>query len=598
MLNIYYKSSEGVIVDLIHAPYRMLTETELLNNSWEWETIGTNFPRIAKLKKTLVSPAFSIRVIGTTKEQMMDNLEHLISVFDRDCFLETPGRLYIGEFYRDCFITSSSKQKVFERNATTVQFTATSDNPYWCSESEAVFSGSGSRGNEIAGSCLASASVNEATMTQSKLANGKMHLEWSQGRLSTDGDWIKFDIGSVIDVEEFSGIYLTRTSNTPVSIDLQTSVGTTQDVPLTKTLTTLTESGTMRVDDFTEIKIDSCGGQYWFNNHTLDMYCYQAGQMVNTISINDLVHQWIDVSEYDRLSFFASGSGQIEISMEYRINQEQWTTIDTIEPALNETIEAVATDINCRYIRLRGQYFGSDINADVSIYSGEVAPDRDMFMLQYELDNISNYTVRDDDSGLRGIELSDQTKPGYIIFSDQGTDAVVLKNIYCEYVRSGTAIVQGRSGDTWTDIITLEDSTDQDYNNNYDQLRIKFTEDTILQYCHIYAQTDARIYNKSYAPSDAVIEITGPANDPSVLIGGIEYGADTNLQAGHRLVIDTKKKTVRDYSSDQVYENIFASRLPDAFTKIETGENAVEWIGSANQIKIILEQSRSEPKWN
>ena len=115
MKNIYYKSSEGVIINLIQTPYRMLTETDLLNSEWEPTTVGENFPRITRLDKTLVSPRFKIRVTGSTKTEMANNLEYLESVFDRDCFLNQMGRLYIGEFYRECFITGITHGKVFEK---------------------------------------------------------------------------------------------------------------------------------------------------------------------------------------------------------------------------------------------------------------------------------------------------------------------------------------------------------------------------------------------------------------------------------------------------------------------------------------------------
>ena len=109
--------------------------------------------------------------------------------------------------------------------------------------------------------------------------------------------------------------------------------------------------------------------------------------------------------------------------------------------------------------------------------------------------------------------------------------------------------------------------------------------------------TGAKVYNESYAPSNAIIEISEMPNNPSVVIGDTEYGADIELSQGHTLVIDTKKHTVRDYADEYSYENVYASRMADSFTQIETGENDVVWSGNAN-IKITLEQARSTPKWN
>lgn len=214
MHNIYYKSAEGVIVNLIETPYRMLDDTELLNNEWEPVTVGENEPRLDKLKKKMVSPPFKIRVTGRTKAEMLENLEHIEGVFDRDCFLfETTkqmGRLYIGDFYRECLITSSTKGKVFEQTGTTVEYVATSNDGFWRNDSEVVFSGKGMRGNEIASNCLVSASHNQATMISDPLSNNKMHLEWQGGPFVSRGLWLKFDLGEVMDVETFSGIHIEK----------------------------------------------------------------------------------------------------------------------------------------------------------------------------------------------------------------------------------------------------------------------------------------------------------------------------------------------------------------------------------------------------
>ena len=136
----------------------MLTDTDLLNSEWEPTTTGENFPRITRLDKKLVSPSFKIRVTGSTKNEMLNNLEHLESVFDRDCFLNQMGRLYIGEFYRECFITGITHGKVFEKTHTVAEFVATSNNGYWVSNKEISFSGSGALVGQIADKIYVSAS--------------------------------------------------------------------------------------------------------------------------------------------------------------------------------------------------------------------------------------------------------------------------------------------------------------------------------------------------------------------------------------------------------------------------------------------------------
>jgi hypothetical protein len=162
-----------------------------------------------------------------------------------------------------------------------------------------------------------------------------------------------------------------------------------------------------------------------------------------------------------------------------------------------------------------------------------------------------------------------------------------------------TGTLQGFVNDEWVDIADIEQNMNETYNEHYDKLRINLTNDSEfdLSNFNINVTTDAKVYNESYAPSNAIIEISEIPNNPSVVIGGYEYGANIELSQGHTLVIDTKKHTVRDYADEDTYENVYASRMLESFTQIETGESEVTWGGNA-EIKITLEQARSIPKWN
>lgn len=600
MKNIYYKSSEGVIVNLIQAPYRMLTETELLNNEWQWETVGTLNPRIAKLKKELVSPPFKIRVTGSSKDDMLNNLEYIEGVFDRDCFLGQMGRLYIGDFYRECFITSSTKGKVFEKNHTVVQYVATSNDSYWRNDKTCIFSGTGMTTGEIAYSTLVTAKVNSESIVTEPTGNDdkELHIEYEAPFDTYDRNWLKFDIGSVIDVEEFSGLTLEAVGVTPIGCDLQIGDGETEDDSRSISVTAnipdrAEESSIIYIDDFTTIKVDSVS----LSSATLYMYCYIGYERVAEITIKseqtNIIGEDIDVSNYDYVTFFSGYNQEATNTVSYTVNEEQWTTLQSISSAGEVTFE----DETCRYIRLKGSFFGK-IDCDVSIISGEVAPPRDLFFLGFKSTNVSQFIVNRVTTQQITIYPEDETKDAYITFDDL---EVTLKEITCTYARAGTVKVQGLNDGVWSDILTFENGTSETYNTHYDQIRLCIPANSgvsAIQYAHIKVLTDARIYNESYAPSDAIIEINGAWSNPTVQINGYEYGANIDLAQGHKLVIDTKNKTVRDYSDDITYENVYASRLEDSFTKIETGEQLIDWVKDATEIKITIEQARSTPKWN
>ena len=589
MIPIYYKSSEGVVVNLIETPYRMLTETDLLNSEWEPTTVGENFPHITRLDKKLVSPKFKIRVTGSTKTEMANNLEHIESVFDRDCFLNQMGRLYIGDFYRECFITGITHGKVFEKAHTVAEYVATSNDGYWVSNKEISFSGSGALVGEIADKMYVSASHRSQDIIYTPQADHTAHLEWSA---NTFGDqWIKFDLGQVTNIAEFSGISLSNMGATPISCRAEISSGEVVDDSRSISVVSSIVSNKVKVDDFTEITIDSYGESSWEDTNLI-LYGY-SGTVSNSqfVSVGDT----IDVSAYDEIAFMVNYLGYEDpTTVEYTVNEEQWTTVETYSGNSQVELE----DIECSSIRLRGSMLGV-INDDVSVISDEVAPVRNLLYLGYSLENLTDNSTKlpSIDEGYYMFDFIDRNSPAYIYFDDTNIhlNRIVFEDVFTNYSK-----VQGYTNNEWVDIMTIADSTQQDFDVTYEKIRIEVSNrysGLAFDNAKIEVTTDAKVYNESYAPSNAIIEISEMANNPSVVIGGYEYGADIELSQGHRLVIDTKKKTVRDYADEDTYENVYASRMLESFTQIETGENEVTWGGNAN-IKITLEQARSIPKWN
>lgn len=589
MIPIYYKSSEGVVVNLIETPYRMLTETDLLNSEWEPTTVGENFPRITRLDKKQVSPKFKIRVTGSTKTEMANNLEHLESVFDRDCFLNQMGRLYIGEFYRECFITGITHGKVFEKTHTVAEYVATSNNGYWVSNKEISFSGSGALVGEIADKMYVSASHRSQDIIYTPDTDHTAHLEFPDYYVSDGRLWLRFDLGNVTNIGEFSGITVSRHTATPVIFDLQISSGETVDDSRSINVSTGAESTQIKVDDFTEITIDGYGESGW-DDTELRIYCY-SGDVRETIYA--IAGDTIDVSAYDKISFLVNYIVIAQpTTVEYTVNEQQWETIEQYDLNIGEEVEVVATDIECSSIRFKGSRFGI-IDSDVSVMSDEEAQMRNLFSLGYQLDNL-NVSIN---NGTYTFGIQDTTRDGYIYFDDT---ALVIKSIGCYgYVSDVKLQVQALIDDEWENVTEIS-GTVWTGNVNANKVRVRaYTNgqsEGEYDAPFIRVTTDAKVYNESYAPSNAIIEISGMPNNPSVVIGGYEYGANIELSQGHKLVIDTKKKTVRDYADEDTYENVYASRMGD-FTQIETGENEVTWGGNAN-IKITLEQARSIPKWN
>lgn len=131
-MEIYYVNSQGEKLDLITYPYLMLADTDLFNYTWKNTTKGTVRPKISSFSKSMVPKKFSIRVKGASEENYRYNIEYLTSFFDADVLRLSPGRLYVGNYYLDCYIYASSKpNKYLEVLSTTVDFTLVSPDGNW-----------------------------------------------------------------------------------------------------------------------------------------------------------------------------------------------------------------------------------------------------------------------------------------------------------------------------------------------------------------------------------------------------------------------------------------------------------------------------------
>lgn len=106
------------------------------------------------------------------------------------------------------------------------------------------------------------------------------------------------------------------------------------------------------------------------------------------------------------------------------------------------------------------------------------------------------------------------------------------------------------------------------------------------------------INNTHYAPAPMVITFFGPAAAPTITIDGVQYGADVQLTATDRLVIDQLKHQLYIESDTGVKTSAFNSRIKtsDVFAPIQTGAHTVVYSGDFSATVTMIYQ-RSELRW-
>lgn len=103
--------------------------------------------------------------------------------------------------------------------------------------------------------------------------------------------------------------------------------------------------------------------------------------------------------------------------------------------------------------------------------------------------------------------------------------------------------------------------------------------------------------NPSFAESNFVMTIYGFAESPQVSIAGHPYRVETTVYEGERLVIDSKKGTIKKIGRLGEVVDCYNARQKDysVFKKIPAGLNVFQWSGGFG-VDITLFDERSEPK--
>lgn len=105
--------------------------------------------------------------------------------------------------------------------------------------------------------------------------------------------------------------------------------------------------------------------------------------------------------------------------------------------------------------------------------------------------------------------------------------------------------------------------------------------------------------NQSFTDSNFIMTIYGFVESPQVSIAGHPYRVETTVYEGERLVIDSKKGTVKKIGRLGEVVDCYNARQKDysVFKKIPAGLNVFQWSGGFG-IDITLFDERSEPKWS
>ena len=141
MKDIYYVNSNNEKIDLLEPPY-MLQTGELFGYKWNYESkqrLGGG-GKITNIRKDLEERTLTLSIVNYGVENYEEAIDYLHEITDIDVLKKTPGRLYVGGMYLNCYVTASEKSEwEAEAGYIDVSLTLAVEYPMWVGENPYTF---------------------------------------------------------------------------------------------------------------------------------------------------------------------------------------------------------------------------------------------------------------------------------------------------------------------------------------------------------------------------------------------------------------------------------------------------------------------------
>lgn len=139
-MTLYYKNSNGQILNLDAYPFRLLSKNTLFDYSWDYVTKGINNLSIAKFSKKMKKKSMSIVVSGDDVSDFYNNLNTFVETTDIDVVNLSKGKIYFNDYYISCYVVASSKpSKFLNLTQTTLDIDLVVERDGWIKETTTFF---------------------------------------------------------------------------------------------------------------------------------------------------------------------------------------------------------------------------------------------------------------------------------------------------------------------------------------------------------------------------------------------------------------------------------------------------------------------------
>ena len=141
-MRIYYKNSRNEIVDFLSDKIAIQEIETLFNFEWEYSSVDSaEFGgKIDDIYKDTEEKEFTLSIFADDEADFDAVCAQILSVFEYDVRMRQPGRLYVGDYYVECYVISAEYTEFEDlMYATDKKFSAVIPYPAWIRETNYDF---------------------------------------------------------------------------------------------------------------------------------------------------------------------------------------------------------------------------------------------------------------------------------------------------------------------------------------------------------------------------------------------------------------------------------------------------------------------------
>ena len=131
-MSIYYQNSKGQKILFDKYPVMMLDGASVFDIKTNYDT---KYNKPVNFNRKMIEAGFELIISGKTKKEYLLTIQKLAEIFEYDIIHETPGKLYIDDYYLECFIYESEKGlNYYTGRRTSAQYKLVASEYVWTKE--------------------------------------------------------------------------------------------------------------------------------------------------------------------------------------------------------------------------------------------------------------------------------------------------------------------------------------------------------------------------------------------------------------------------------------------------------------------------------